>query len=47
MAFTAAADSTRFPEQFQFGVKPWQQKESFGTRLISAVTTPRATSSLK
>ncbi len=25
-AFTAAADSTKFPEQFQYGVKPWQAK---------------------
>jgi len=23
-AFTAAADSTRFPEQFKYGVRPWQ-----------------------
>jgi len=25
-AFTAAADSTRFPEQFRYGVRPWQAK---------------------
>jgi LmbE family N-acetylglucosaminyl deacetylase len=25
-AFTAAADSTKFPEQFKYGVKPWQAK---------------------
>ncbi|MDE3214391.1 MAG: PIG-L family deacetylase [Bacteroidota bacterium] len=25
-AFTAAADPHRFPEQFQYGVKPWQAK---------------------
>lgn len=25
-AFTAAADSSQFPEQFQYGVKPWQVK---------------------
>ena len=25
-AFTAAADPTRFPEQFKYGVKPWQVK---------------------
>lgn len=25
-AFKVAADSTRFPEQFQYGVKPWQAK---------------------
>ncbi len=25
-AFTAAADPTQFPEQFQYGVKPWQVK---------------------
>jgi LmbE family N-acetylglucosaminyl deacetylase len=25
-AFTAAADPTKFPEQFQYGVKPWQAK---------------------
>jgi LmbE family N-acetylglucosaminyl deacetylase len=25
-AFTAAADPKRFPEQFKFGVKPWQAK---------------------
>jgi len=25
-AFTAAADPSRFPEQFKFGVKPWQVK---------------------
>ncbi|MBS1574134.1 MAG: PIG-L family deacetylase, partial [Bacteroidetes bacterium] len=25
-AFTAAADPNRFPEQFQYGVKPWQAK---------------------
>lgn len=25
-AFAAAADSTRFPEQFKYGVKPWQAK---------------------
>ncbi len=25
-AFIAAADPTKFPEQFQFGVKPWQAK---------------------
>lgn len=25
-AYIAAADSTRFPEQFQYGVKPWQAK---------------------
>ncbi len=25
-AFTAAADSTKFPEQFQYGVQPWQAK---------------------
>ena len=36
-AFKAAADSTKFPEQFKFGVKPWQAKRilwntfSFGT----------------
>lgn len=28
-AFTAAADSTRFKEQFQLGVKPWQAKRIF------------------
>ena len=25
-AFTVAADSTQFPEQFKYGVKPWQAK---------------------
>ncbi len=36
-AFTAAADPSKFPEQFNFGVKPWQAKRilwntySFGT----------------
>src|SRR5665213_842921 len=25
-AFSAAADSTKFPEQFKYGVKPWQAK---------------------
>ena len=25
-AFTAAADTTKFPEQFKYGVKPWQAK---------------------
>ncbi|HEY1872040.1 MAG TPA: PIG-L family deacetylase, partial [Chitinophagaceae bacterium] len=25
-AFNAAADSTKFPEQFQYGVRPWQAK---------------------
>jgi LmbE family N-acetylglucosaminyl deacetylase len=25
-AFTAAADTNRFPEQFKYGVKPWQAK---------------------
>ncbi len=25
-AFTAAADATKFPEQFAYGVKPWQAK---------------------
>lgn len=25
-AFTAAADRTKFPEQFKYGVKPWQAK---------------------
>ncbi|MFZ5977101.1 MAG: PIG-L family deacetylase [Bacteroidota bacterium] len=25
-AYTAAADSTKFPEQFKYGVKPWQAK---------------------
>lgn len=25
-AFTAAADTNRFPEQFRYGVKPWQAK---------------------
>jgi LmbE family N-acetylglucosaminyl deacetylase len=25
-AFAAAADSTKFPEQFKYGVKPWQAK---------------------
>ncbi len=25
-AFTAAADPTKFPEQFKYGVKPWQAK---------------------
>src|SRR6478672_4206397 len=25
-AFIAAADSTKFPEQFQYGVRPWQAK---------------------
>ncbi|MEO5944615.1 MAG: PIG-L family deacetylase [Ferruginibacter sp.] len=25
-AFTAAADANRFPEQFKYGVKPWQAK---------------------
>ena len=36
-AFTAAADPTKFPEQFKYGVKPWQAKRilwntfSFGT----------------
>ena len=29
MAFAAAADSTRFPEQFKYGVKPWQAKRIF------------------
>ena len=28
-AFTAAADSTKFPEQFKYGVKPWQAKRIF------------------
>ncbi len=28
-AFTAAADANRFPEQFKFGVKPWQAKRIF------------------
>ena len=28
-AFTAAADSTKFPEQFQYGVKPWQAKRIY------------------
>ncbi len=28
-AFTAAADPNRFPEQFAFGVKPWQAKRIF------------------
>ena len=26
LAFDAAADSTKFPEQFKYGVKPWQAK---------------------
>jgi len=36
-AFTAAADPTKYPEQFKYGVKPWQAKRilwntfSFGT----------------
>ena len=36
-AYEAAADSTRFPEQFKFGVKPWKAKRilwntfNFGT----------------
>ena len=36
-AFTAAADATKFPEQFAYGVKPWQAKRilwntfNFGT----------------
>jgi len=25
-AFTAATDSTKFPEQFQYGIRPWQAK---------------------
>lgn len=28
-AFRAAADPTRFPEQFKFGVKPWKAKRIF------------------
>lgn len=28
-AFTAAADPNRFPEQFKYGVKPWQAKRIF------------------
>lgn len=28
-AFDAAADSTKFPEQFKYGVKPWQAKRLF------------------
>ncbi|MEP6684992.1 MAG: PIG-L family deacetylase, partial [Parafilimonas sp.] len=28
-AFTDAADSTKFPEQFQYGVQPWQAKRIF------------------
>ena len=28
-AFTAAADPKRFPEQFKFGVEPWQAKRIF------------------
>ena len=28
-AFTAAADTKRFPEQFKFGVEPWQAKRIF------------------
>jgi len=28
-AFKAAADPTRFPEQFKYGVKPWQAKKLF------------------
>jgi LmbE family N-acetylglucosaminyl deacetylase len=28
-AFTAAADSTKFSEQFKYGVKPWQAKRIF------------------
>ncbi|MFT3981422.1 MAG: PIG-L family deacetylase [Ferruginibacter sp.] len=28
-AFDAAADSTKFPEQFAYGVKPWQAKRLF------------------
>ncbi|MFY8005134.1 MAG: PIG-L family deacetylase, partial [Chitinophagaceae bacterium] len=28
-AFTAAADPKRFPEQFAYGVKPWQAKRIF------------------
>lgn len=28
-AFRAAADSTRFPEQFKYGVKPWKVKRIF------------------
>src|ERR1700744_1553405 len=28
-AFTAAADPSRFPEQFKYGVKPWQAKRIF------------------
>src|SRR4051794_5690816 len=28
-AFTVAADSTKFPEQFALGVKPWQAKRIF------------------
>lgn len=28
-AFTAAADKTKFPEQFQYGVQPWQAKRIF------------------
>ncbi len=45
-AFTAAADPTKFPEQFQYGVKPWQAKRilwntfNFG----SAKTQPATTS---
>ncbi len=28
-AFVAAADATKFPEQFQYGVQPWQAKRIF------------------
>ena len=28
-AFTAAADSTKFPEQFKYNVKPWQAKRIY------------------
>jgi len=43
--FTCSSRFNRFPEQFQYGVKPWPAKRIFGTRLISAATTPQATTS--
>ncbi len=39
-AFIAAADPARFPEQFKYGVQPWQAKESCGTLLILEVPIP-------
>ncbi len=37
-AFIAAADPNRFPEQFKYGVKPWQAKGYYGTLLILEAT---------